>query len=81
MLHRRDVYEQNVSLNKYPDMLRGLKDAGVTQLISMHPRSYRSSSDHMSTELDFNSVPIRDSVTKMVALIEEDYNVGMPIDG
>ncbi len=68
--------ERNVSLNKYQEMLRGLKDAGVTQLISMHPRSGRSSSDHMPTELDFSSVQIRNSVANMVALIEEDYNAG-----
>jgi len=66
--------EENVSLSKYRAMLRGLRGADVTQLISMHPRSLRSSSHHMATELDFNSIQIRDSVPAMLSLIDHDYN-------
>ena len=66
--------EARVSLGKYRQLYQGLRDAGVTQLVTMHPRSGRSSADHMTDELDFNSVQDRGRVTTMVQRMRADYD-------
>ena len=63
-----------MSLGKYRQLYQGLRDAGVTQLVTMHPRSGRSSADHMTDELDFNSVQDRGRVTTMVQRMRADYD-------
>lgn len=65
--------EARVSVAKYRRLLAGLRDADVTQLVTMHPRSGRSSSDHLSHELDFHSVQDRGDVAGMVRRIRADY--------
>ena len=65
--------EARVSLAKYRRLLAGLRDAEVTQLVTMHPRSGRSSSDHLTHELDFHSVQDRGDVAGMVRRIRADY--------
>lgn len=65
--------EARVSVAKYRAMLRGLREAEVTQLITMHPRAGRSSSDHLGGELDFHSVQDRGEVAGMVRRIQADY--------
>jgi len=65
--------EAQVSVAKYRALYRGLRDAGITQLVTMHPRSGRSSSDHLDDELDFHSVQDRGSVADMLRRIDADY--------
>ena len=65
--------EARVSVAKYRALHRGLRDAGITQLVTMHPRSGRSSADHLRDELDFNSVQDRGSVANMLKRIRADY--------
>lgn len=65
--------EARVSVAKYRALYRGLRDAGITQLVTMHPRSGRSSADHLGNELDFNSVQDRGSVANMLKRIQADY--------
>lgn len=65
--------EARVSVAKYRALHRGLRDAGITQLVTMHPRSGRSSAAHLLEELDFNSVQDRGSVSNMLKRIRADY--------
>lgn len=65
--------EARVSVKKYRALYRGLRDANVTQLVTMHPRSGRSSAEHLGDELDFNSVQDRGSVGNMLARIRADF--------
>ena len=65
--------EARVSVAKYRALHRGLRDAGITQLVTMHPRSGRSSAAHLRDELDFNSVQDRGSVSNMLERIGADY--------
>ena len=65
--------EARVSVAKYRALHRGLRDAGITQLVTMHPRSGRSSADHLRDELDFNSVQDRGSIANMLQRIRADY--------
>lgn len=65
--------EAQVSVAKYRALYRGLRDAGITQLVTMHPRSGRSSSDHLDDELDFHSVQDRGTVANMLLRIDADY--------
>ena len=66
--------EARVSVRKYRRLLQGLRDAQVTQLITMHPRSGRSSSDHLDAELDFHSIQERGTVANMVERLQADYS-------
>ena len=65
--------EARVSVAKYRALYRGLRDAGITQLVTMHPRSGRSSAAHLGDELDFNSVQDRGSVGNMLKRLRADY--------
>ena len=65
--------EARVSVGKYRKLYRGLRDAAVTQLVTMHPRSGRSSAEHLADELDFNSVQDRGGVANMVRRMAADY--------
>ena len=65
--------EARVSVAKYRALYRGLRDADITQLVTMHPRSGRSSAAHLGDELDFNSVQDRGSVANMLKRIRADY--------
>ena len=65
--------EARVSVDKYRALLGGLRAAEITQLVTMHPRSGRSSADHMGPELDFNSVQDRGSTADMLVHVRADY--------
>ena len=65
--------EARVSVAKYRRLHSGLKDAGITQLVTMHPRAGRSSSEHMDGELDFDSVQDRGTVANMLQRIVGDH--------
>ena len=65
--------EARVSVAKYRRLYRGLRDAGITQLVTMHPRAGRSSADHLAQELDFHSIQERRDVASMVRRLEADY--------
>ena len=65
--------EAHVSTRKYRYLLKGLQDVRVTQLVTMHPRSGRSSAAHLEAELDFHSVQAKGTVGDMVRLVEADY--------
>ena len=65
--------EARVSVAKYRALYRGLRDAEVTQLVTMHPRSGRSSAEHLDQELDFNSVQDRGSVANMLKRLRADF--------
>ena len=66
--------EADVSVAKYRQMYRGLRDANVTQLVTMHPRSGRSSSNHLDEELDFHSIQDRRDAADMTKLVRTDYD-------
>ncbi|MYA17212.1 MAG: DUF4038 domain-containing protein [Gammaproteobacteria bacterium] len=65
--------EARVSVAKYRRLYQGLRDAGITQLVTMHPRAGRSSADHLHEELDFHSIQERGDVASMVRRLETDY--------
>ena len=65
--------EARVSVAKYRRLYQGLRDGRVTQLVTMHPRAGRSSSDHLDAELDFHSIQDRGGVGTMVARVQADY--------
>ena len=65
--------EAQVSVAKYRQLYQGLRDAGITQLVTMHPRAGRSSSLHLDEELDFHSIQDRGSVTNMLQRLQGDY--------
>ena len=65
--------EARVSVAKYRALYRGLREAEVTQLVTMHPRSGRSSAEHLDEELDFNSVQDRGSVANMLKRLRADF--------
>ena len=65
--------EARVSVAKYRALHRGLRASGITQLVTMHPRSGRSSAAHLGDELDFNSVQDRGRVSNMLERIGADY--------
>ena len=65
--------EARVSVAKYRRLYQGLRDAGVTQLVTMHPRAGRSSADHLRDELDFHSVQARGTVAGMLRQVQADY--------
>jgi hypothetical protein len=65
--------EARVDVAKYRAMLGGLRDAEVTQLVTMHPRAGRSSSDHLPDDLDFHSIQERGDVAGMVRHLQADY--------
>ena len=69
--------EAEVSLAGYQAMANGIRAAGARQLMTMHPRSGRSSSNHLSAGpdaiLDFHSIQAKDTTQTMTALIARDY--------
>ncbi|MDE0038593.1 MAG: DUF4038 domain-containing protein [Gammaproteobacteria bacterium] len=65
--------EARVSVAKYRRLYQGLRDAAITQLVTMHPRSGRSSADHLQEELDFHSIQERGDVASMVGRLRADY--------
>ena len=65
--------EARVSVAKYRRLYQGLRDAGITQLVTMHPRAGRSSADHLDEELDFHSIQERGDVATMVGRLQADY--------
>ena len=65
--------EAQVSVAKYRELHRGLREAGITQLVTMHPRAGRSSSLHLNRELDFHSIQDRGSVATMLQRLQGDY--------
>ena len=65
--------ERDVDVAKYRAMAQGLHESHITQLVTMHPRSGRSSSDHLSVELDFHSIQARGGVAEMLAFVRDDY--------
>ena len=65
--------EARVSVAKYQGLYQGLRDAAVTQLVTMHPRAGRSSADHLDEELDFHSIQERGDVASMVRRLQADY--------
>lgn len=65
--------EARVSVAKYKRLYQGLRDAEITQLVTMHPRAGRSSADHLDEELDFHSIQDRGDVASMVRRLQADY--------
>lgn len=70
--------EARVSVAKYKRLSQGLRDAEITQLVTMHPRAGRSSADHLDEELDFHSIQERGDVASMVRRLHADYRRSPP---
>jgi len=71
--------EAKVSLSGYQAMGKGIREVGAKQLMTMHPRSGRSSSNHLAAGstgiLDFHSIQARGTTEDMLSLITQDHSI------
>ena len=76
-----DTRWRNSDLPYFRALAEGLREANATQLISFHPQSEHSSSEHLFGEswLDFNSVQVHHDPENVALHAAADLELGRPV--